>query len=516
LPVGLPGRIDQFRIPEFTAWPVTSLDDATVFVHDRPDPASPVGPEDQQTDFERLRHFLLGAETPDLSGTLVSGTGAGVPWPAAGPPRLSAAGEAAVWRATDPRSPPAPQAARGLVCFADRRRTISATLRSTARAGGRAGAPADSAPIRPDGFRDPWVRSNFAPSGDRAPGGRPCWFSLREQCQELFAAIFDDPPGGPRIPAHGLLVLTGATNSAKTRIAQGLIDLYLNRLLAADPGRKRRRPHLVTFEDPIETYYVGPVKPKALAVPTRLPRAVGDRRVGSGSRARQNQVHHWLRGLPPVLLAQWRGVDYTPREKGKDVRDLGQAFADALRQTPTVFFVGEVRDRREWAEVLEFAGTGHLVVTTAHAGSLLEAMIKILSAVEAETPADRRRYAARLLAVAHLRARPARDGAAAQTAAGRALLLPAVWRNTEPGLATLSDNGYRSIVAETDPRASSLGRRWFADRLVARASGGAAPPARPGALARAWALAGPTRGAAAEAVAAALATEATRSDLQGE
>ena len=56
----------------------------------------------------------------------------------------------------------------------------------------------------------------------------------------------------------GLVVVTGSTNSGKSSIARGLIHLYLESALAewtAAPT-KLRKPHLVTYEDPIEQDYV--------------------------------------------------------------------------------------------------------------------------------------------------------------------------------------------------------------------------------------------------------------------
>jgi hypothetical protein len=470
------------HLPSFTAWPVTWLDDATVFLHRDavPDPFAAgltLGPA---SDFQDLEQFLLGSDVPDPTATTTARQ------PTASPPRLSAAGEATVRQTANGPD----LTARGLVCFADRRRSISATLRSVTCPEVRP-RPAEAPPPTPPAPWDRWLVSNFAPSSNRAPGGKPVWFTLREQCEVLFETIFGSTSARP---AHGLVVLTGATNSAKTKIAQGLIDIYLNALLAQGP---RRRPHLVTFEDPIETYYIGPADPDKLdpaALKSGARRALA---LWGSAPERQDQLHALLRRLPRVLLAQWRGIDYTPREKGKDVRDLPQAFSDALRQTPSVFFVGEVRDPADWAAVLEFAGTGHLVVTTAHAGSLLEAMIKILSAVGADTPADRRRYASRLRAVVHLRAELGDPGAAPGTLAERSLLLPAVWRNTEPGLAALSVNGYGSLVPERRPTASSLGRRWFADELMRRATGAGGFP-----------IPGPVQSALRE--------RATRFDLQGE
>src|ERR1044071_2092283 len=73
-------------------------------------------------------------------------------------------------------------------------------------------------------------------------------FSLSEYCGCLFKEIFECT--GSKEHAQGLLVITGATKSAKSEITRGLIQLYLD----AKPP-KNRRHHLITFEDPIERFY---------------------------------------------------------------------------------------------------------------------------------------------------------------------------------------------------------------------------------------------------------------------
>jgi Tfp pilus assembly pilus retraction ATPase PilT len=250
-------------------------------------------------------------------------------------------------------------------------------------------------------------------------------------------------------PEQGLIVITGMTASAKSEVARGLIDILLLRRVKklaekwkdlasewektddADDNRHQpgRRPHLLTFEDPIETRYTeSPQKAREL------------------------------------------GVDYTPREKGTDVMSLEDAVDDALRQTPAVFYVGEVRRAEDWRTLLEFAGTGHLVVTTAHAGSLVEAIERILAAVRAVTPADRGHYAQRLLAVVHQRLVRATGSPPA--------LLPSVWTGNSPGIAALIEDGLASILPHyptTEQQlahVSSIGRRWFADKLLKASSDG--------------------------------------------
>jgi hypothetical protein len=113
-----------------------------------------------------------------------------------------------------------------------------------------------------------------------------------------------------------------------------------------------------------------------------------------------------VRGEPFIAVKPSRnpeGVNYTARQKGRDVGLLEEALADALRQTPTVVFVGETRDRKEWELLLNFAATGHLVVTTAHAGSLVEAMHNIFEARRVKTRAQRSEVAHKLLGVIHLK-----------------------------------------------------------------------------------------------------------------
>ena len=214
--------------------------------------------------------------------------------------------------------------------------------------------------------------------------------------------------------AHGLIVITGRTAACKSQIAHKLIESRL----AGTSGR-----HLPTFEDPIE---------------------------------RDFEIPH---------------VHYTPREKGKDVSGLEEAINNALRQKPTVLFVGETRDTAEWKLLVNFAGTGHLVVTTVHAGSLVEAMVNILQATGASEPAARSVVGERLLAVIHLRPESitCKDGSKV------GILIPSLWRRTPEGIKALMAEGLSSLVPHTarplsrggrEGLPSSIGRYWFARELL--------------------------------------------------
>lgn len=212
------------------------------------------------------------------------------------------------------------------------------------------------------------------------------------------------------VEAKGIIVVFGETAAAKSQMARSLIHLHL---MKCKP--KGRRPHLVTLEDPID---------------------------------------EWYSKTPEEAAAS--GIDYTPRQIGVDVADIETGFNDALRQKPSVLFVGEVRRREDWRSILNFAGTGHLIVTTSHAGSLIEAMENLFQAVDAHTPAQMNFVAQRLLAMIHLEP---------ITLGERKVVLPTVWRRTAEGLSGLTAAGLSSIIpkgsaapADTD---SCIGRAFF-------------------------------------------------------
>lgn len=302
------------------------------------------------------------------------------------------------------------EGARALACSCYLGEHVSITLRSDR--GKRMGF----ATGKPD-WKGYWSAGRAA-GGSRycprpGPGDRPADVEIATIGRTLYDYIFGDNPR-----AQGLLVVTGMTSSGKSLVARWLIDRYLKRQVGAR-CKKDRRPHLLTFEDPIEVRYAdNPDEARAL------------------------------------------GVDYTPRQKGVDSGSLSQSIGDALRQTPTVFYVGEVREVEHWKQLMEFAGTGHLVVTTGHAGSLVEAVDRILAAVGARTPAERGHYAQRLFAVIH------------QVKIG-GVIIPTLWRWTPAGVAALVDDGLASILPHSPVEGlsmhiSSIGRRHLAGKILDR------------------------------------------------
>jgi hypothetical protein len=288
--------------------------------------------------------------------------------------------------------------------------------------------------------------------------------SIQEICDKLDPLIFPKNRGA----VSGMVVVTGATACGKTQVVRGLIDRCLrNEKNRGIWSERKRLPHVVTYEDPIEKDLID------------APFA--------------------------DLAGSW--VDYTPRLRAVDVLNLPSAVNSALRQTPAVFYVGEVRDIAEWRVLLEFAGTGHLIFTTSHAGSLIEAMGKLFAATSSQTAARRAIVADRLAALIHLRA----DKAALPNATGnnlqenvpagetnkkgdqpfvRNIVIPSLWRRTMLGAKTLMAEGQSSLLPHGGAGAvescgppvggqpspspqpedgsdaqSCLGRTWFGDEL---------------------------------------------------
>ncbi|STZ77173.1 PilT/PilU family type 4a pilus ATPase [Bergeriella denitrificans] len=119
---------------------------------------------------------------------------------------------------------------------------------------------------------------------------------------------------------RGLLVLAGPANSGKSATAAALLD-HRNRHL---PG------HILTIEDPIEF------------------------------------IHKPMRCI------------FTQREIGIDTPDRASAVQSAMRQSPDVVALGEIRNAADMDDALQLAQAGHLCIITLHAGSAVQAVERIL------------------------------------------------------------------------------------------------------------------------------------------
>jgi twitching motility protein PilT len=141
----------------------------------------------------------------------------------------------------------------------------------------------------------------------------------------------------------GLIIIEGPTGSGKTTSIAALID-YIN---------TNRNLHIYSIEDPIEFHH----KPKDATV-------------------------------------------FTMREIGVHASDYPSAVENALRSKPNVIFIGEMLSNETKKAALHAATTGHLVITTAHAGSVTEAIDSFIGGFNAdEQPQVRGRLAQSLLGV---------------------------------------------------------------------------------------------------------------------
>jgi twitching motility protein PilT len=99
------------------------------------------------------------------------------------------------------------------------------------------------------------------------------------------------------------------------------------------------------------------------------------------------------------------------REMGGDALDFPTALRAALRESPDVVLVGEMRDLETISTAITIAETGHLVLATMHTNDTAQAMDRI---VDVFPPEQQRQVAAQfaqsMIAVLHQRLLPRADG----------------------------------------------------------------------------------------------------------
>ena len=67
------------------------------------------------------------------------------------------------------------------------------------------------------------------------------------------------------------------------------------------------------------------------------------------------------------------------RQVGGDTSSFNDALVASLRQDPDVILVGEIRDLGTIRTAITAAETGHLVLTTVHAGDCVGAIERLVS-----------------------------------------------------------------------------------------------------------------------------------------
>jgi twitching motility protein PilT len=119
---------------------------------------------------------------------------------------------------------------------------------------------------------------------------------------------------------RGLVIMTGATGSGKSTTLAAMIN-YVN---------ERRRAHIITIEDPVEFVY-----------PSNL-----------------------------CLIDQ--------REVGAQARSFAEALRAALRESPDIILVGELRDLETISLAIRAAEMGVLVLGTLHTNSAAKAVDRMI------------------------------------------------------------------------------------------------------------------------------------------
>jgi len=127
----------------------------------------------------------------------------------------------------------------------------------------------------------------------------------------------------------GLILVTGPTGSGKSTSVASCLD-WLNHSLAR---------HIVTLEDPIEFIFEN------------------DRSF------------------------------FSQREIRQDAPDFASGLRAALRQSPDVLFLGEIRDTETAIAALQAAETGHLVISTLHCSSVVESIDRLGNLIRSTTGA---------------------------------------------------------------------------------------------------------------------------------
>ncbi len=125
---------------------------------------------------------------------------------------------------------------------------------------------------------------------------------------------------------RGMVLVVGATGTGKSTTLAAMVD----------HRNQRRSGHIVTIEDPIE------------------------------------------------FLHPHRRSIVSQRELGTDTDSYADALKSALRQAPSVVLIGEVRDRDTAEALLRVSETGHLVLSTLHASSCIQALERFVDLFEQE------------------------------------------------------------------------------------------------------------------------------------
>jgi twitching motility protein PilT len=151
---------------------------------------------------------------------------------------------------------------------------------------------------------------------------------------------------------NGLVLVTGPTGSGKSTTVAACLN-WIN---------EHQSKHILTLEDPIEFYF-------------------------------QNE-----------------NSMFSQREIRLDTESFSTALRSAMRQSPDVIFLGEIRDTETALTVLQAAETGHLVVSTMHSGGVVETIDRFIHLVGGAGDGALQMLAAQLVGVISQRLLPKYGG----------------------------------------------------------------------------------------------------------
>ena len=198
---------------------------------------------------------------------------------------------------------------------------------------------------------------------------------------------------------RGLILFVGATGSGKSTSLAALID-HRNANAAG---------HIITIEDPVEF------------------------------------VHRHQKSV------------VNQREVGVDTRSFHDALKNTLRQAPDVIQIGEIRDQETMEHVLNYAETGHLVVSTLHANNANQAVDRILNFFsETRHPQILQDLGNNLLAIVSQRLIPDKSG-------GRVPALEVLLGS--PRVKDIIQNGKLDELKETMEKSANAGMQTFDQAL---------------------------------------------------
>ena len=93
----------------------------------------------------------------------------------------------------------------------------------------------------------------------------------------------------------------------------------------------------------------------------------------------KNDISHIVTIEDPIeyIITNKKSI-VNQREIGVDTLTYHNALVNALRQSPDMIMIGEIREKNVMEDVLEFSDTGHLCLATLHANNASQALERII------------------------------------------------------------------------------------------------------------------------------------------